>query len=67
MRKLVATLSLVFNFQHRRPLCSQVGWKRIEKVKRDKLRQTGFVTMGQVTALVPASKPQQRIRALLRR
>src|SRR6266571_1500106 len=32
-----------------------------------KLRQTGFITVGQLTALVPAAKPQQRSRALLRR
>src|SRR5438128_9626342 len=61
LSKLVATLSLVFNFQQRHPLCSQVGGKRIDQMKRDKLRQTGFGTVGQITALVPAAKPQQRI------
>src|SRR5439155_22096241 len=57
LRKLVATLSLVFNFQQRQPLCSQVGGKRIDQMKRDKLCQTRLVTVWQITALLPSAKP----------
>ncbi len=51
-------LTVAFDRQKPLPLRTQSGRKGIRQVKSNELRQPRLVTMRQVTALVPATKPE---------
>ena len=54
--ELFALLAAVLNLGKMLPLRTERFWKAIGEMKGDELRQSRFVAMRQITALVPTAK-----------
>ena len=61
--KLLAPFAVIFNFQQGSPFRTQRPREGVGEVKSDELRESWFIAMRQVTALVPAAKAVDRILA----